>query len=166
MNRTCTTLILAAIAWRSFGQSGETVLPSDTRRAVAVANLVAGFNAIGQHAAKLRQAMKPGDAEAFEAVMEDVMSALMALPGISVRNPHNPETITPDQARPNRIAQLAPDLAGLEKFFGRLARTSGAPGGRKMFCQAQQNIKKMLAALPASLPTVDIQTLRGSRGER
>lgn len=158
MKRNSRILIVAALAWRSLGQSQNVARePNALHSAVAV--MVSQFNAIGGHAAKLRQAMTQKDAEAFDAVMRDVMSALMALPGISAKSPHNPETILPEKARPDRITQLGPDLVGLERFFERLSRTTGTAEDRKMFRDAQHNTRKMLAALPSSVPTVSSKTL-------
>ena len=108
------TLFLVALL-PGFAQTAGTILSPNPLQSAAVANLVAGFNDIGGHASELSRAMSPNDAAAFDALVEDVGSALLALPGIAPRNPDHPGTIVP-KARYARIGQLAPDLNGLEKF--------------------------------------------------
>jgi len=165
MGRTWRLLVLAAAVWPAFGQSEESILPSDRARAAAVADLTAGFNAIGGRASELRRAMKPNDADAFDAVMRDVMGALMALPGISSAPSPDLGTIVA-KPRPDRIGQLVPDLTGMERFFCRLSQTSDTPAQRRIFQRAHKDVVKMLAALPAALPTVDVGSLQFSGAYR
>jgi len=154
-------LILAAAVWPVWSQSEGAILPSGRTRAAAVAGLTAGFNAIGGRASELSRVMTPNDAAAFDAVMRDVMGALMALPGVSYAPPRDLDTIVA-KPRPDRIGQLMPDLTGMERFFFRLSQISETPAKRRLFRRAQRDVAKILAALPAALPTVDARSFRSS----
>jgi hypothetical protein len=79
-------LILEAAPSQGFGQSEDAILTSGDPHSSTLANLVASFNSIRRHASDLRNAMKPGDVAVFDAATWDVMDALLALPGITVRN--------------------------------------------------------------------------------
>lgn len=125
-------------------------------RSEAVLKLTDGFNALGRNAPTLRRSMSANDAEAFDSVMLDLVSALLALPSISRRESHR-SAISPRDARPDRIPQIQPDLEGLDKFFGRLSAASSSAVGRKMFEHARKNVRKMLAALPDTLPTMKVK---------
>lgn len=151
-------LVFALVAWPGFGHSEETTFSSSTLQARN--DVVGGFNAIGSHASTLRRAMKADDALAFDAVLEDVMSALLAIPGIAPRDPHPVDTSLAS-CRPDRVAQLIPDMRAMERFFARLSGGSATLAQRRMFRRAQQAATKMLAALPGALPTVDARTLAG-----
>ena len=98
------------------------------------------------------------DAEAFDAVMFDVMSGLMALPYIRLGGPCNPR-LCPPGPRPDRILQIDPDLRALDRFFSRLQRTSSPAGDARLFASARKSVKRMLASLPAILPTVSAKSL-------
>jgi hypothetical protein len=156
MIRAFRVLAFASIAWLGFGQSKETIFPAS--RAQALADVIGGFNAIGPRASILRRAMKPEDALAFDAVLEDVMGALMAIPGIGPRDPLTPGR-TVAKCRPDRVGQLIPDLNAMERFFGRLSRSSTIPAEQRMFRRAQHATTRMLASLPKVLPTLDTRTL-------
>src|SRR5258708_7681688 len=119
----------------------------------AVLNLTDGFNVLGGNATAYRKSMSVDDAAAFDAVMLDLMEALTALPGISTRGSHGTE-IAPRASRPDRIPQIQPELEGLDKFFGRLLENSSTTADRKMFERARKSARKMLAALPDTLPTI------------
>lgn len=159
MGRTWGLLILGAAVWPVFGQSEAAILPSGRSRAAAVADLTAGFNDIGCRASELSRNMTPNDAAAFDAVMRDVMSALMALPGISYA-PSRDRDIFVAKPRPDRIGQLTADLTGMEWFFFRLSQTSETPAQRRLFQRAQKDVAKILAALSAALPTVDARSFQ------
>ena len=152
MIRTFRVLVFVSIAWP--GLSKETLFPT---RAQALTDVVGGFNAIGPRASMLRRAMKPEDALAFDAVLEDVMGALMAIPGIALRDPQTPDR-TVARCHPDRVGQLIPDLNAMERFFARLSRSSATPAQQRMFRQAQHATTRMLAALPKALPTLDART--------
>jgi hypothetical protein len=160
--RRCGTSILAALIWPVFGQLDETLVQSKVHSA-ALISLVDGFNFIRRQGADLRNAMKADDVKVFDAVMWEVTDALLALPGIATKTPQNPAGITPRKARPDRIPQLAANLARLEQLLGRLSQDGGSPATHKLFRQARQRARKMLSALPASVLTVDAKTYRGSR---
>ena len=152
MIRAFRVLAFASITCLGFGQSKETILPSS--RAQALADVIGGFNAIGPRASILRRAMKPEDALAFDAVLEDVMGALMAIPGISPRDPQTPGRAVA-RCRPDRVGQLIPDLNAMKRFFGRLSRSSDTPAQQRMFRRAQHATTRMLASLPKVVPTLD-----------
>jgi hypothetical protein len=124
------------------------------RRSVAVNDLVSGFNGVGRHAADLRRAMKREDAEAFDAVMLDVMGGLIALPSFGLADSGDATRITPRKPRYDRIPQIGPDLLALDKFFARLQQSSSSVSEAAMFASARKNLRRMLSALPIVLPTV------------
>ena len=128
MIRAFGVLVFALVAWSGFGQSEETIFPSSTVQARN--DVIGGFNAIGSQASTLMRAMKPDDALAFDAVFEDVMSALLAIPGIAPKDPQPVETFLAS-CRPHRLAQLIPDLQAMERFFARLSGSSATPAQRK-----------------------------------
>jgi hypothetical protein len=160
--RRCGTWILAALISPVFGQFGETLVQSKVHSA-ALISMVDGFNFIRRQGADLRNAMKADDVKVFDAVMWEVTDALLALPGISTKTQQNPTGITPRNARPDRIPRLAANLARLEQLFGRLSQDGGSPATHRLFRQAWLSARKMLSALPASVPTVDAKMYRGSR---
>jgi hypothetical protein len=131
-------------------------------KSLAVRDLTMGFNTIGQHASVLRGAMSTRDAEAFDAVMLDVMSALLALPGVDLAPSGDPARITPTAPRYDRIPQIAPDLLGLENFFARLDKTARSASQSRLFDQARKSVQKMLKALPRALPTLSVQQQGGA----
>ena len=128
---------------------GERIL-----KAAAVNKVVDAFNRIGMHGAELRKTMSPDEAIAFDAIMIDVMAALATIPGISLKNWDNPETIKPQRPKPERLSQLAPNLAGLDKFFARLLAASRNSADRAVLTSAQKSLGQMIAALPDVLPIV------------
>lgn len=148
--------------WPVFGQFDETPVQSKVHSA-ALISLVDGFNFILRQGADLRNAMKADDVKVFDAVMWDVTDALLALPGIATKTPQNPAGIAPRKARPERIPQLSANLARLEQLLGRMSQDGGRPATHRLFRQARQSVRKMLSALPASVPTVDAKTFSGSR---
>lgn len=103
--------------------------------------------------------MSAEDADAFDAVMLDIMGALIALPVVGVAHSGDPTRITPRMPRYDRIPQIAPDLLALGKFFGRLQEAGLPASNGRMFARARKDAQKMLAALPYLLPTV---TAKGS----
>jgi len=121
--------------------------------------LVEGFNGLGNHAVELRRAMTPSDAEAFDAVMMDVMGALIALPCLQLRSRDHPYLLRPPGPRYDRIPQLDPDLQALDGFFARLQQTASSAADARMFGRARKNVRKMLAALPAAMPTLSARRL-------
>lgn len=124
------------------------------RKAVALADLTAGFNYIAGHAAEFRRLMTTADAEAFDAVVEDIMAALLAIPEIALKNQTNAETIRPRAPRPERLPQVIPDLTALDRFFGRIqVQYSGKPES-KLLSSARAAIKKSLRAFSTLQPTV------------
>jgi len=124
------------------------------RKFVAGNDLVTGFNAIGSHAAALRRAMKREDADAFDAVMLDVMSALIALPDLRLVHSGDANRITPRMPRYDRVPQIGPDLLALERFFSRLRQASSSVADARLFTNAQKSARRMLSALPFVLATV------------
>jgi hypothetical protein len=124
------------------------------RRFVAVNDLVSGFNGMGRRAADLRHAMKREEAEAFDAVMLDVMGALIALPSFGLVDSGDATRIRPRKPRYDRIPQIGPDLLALDKFFARLQHASSSASDARMFASARKDVRRMLSALPILLPTV------------
>lgn len=92
--------------------------------------------------------MSAEDADAFDAVMLDIMGALIALPVVGVAHSGDPTRITPRMPRYDRIPQIAPDLLALGKFFGRLQEAGLPASNGRMFARARKDAQKMLAALP------------------
>ena len=129
--------------------------------AAATQEVLQGFNEIGSHAGQLRLAMAPIDASAFDGAMFDVMSGLMALPYIRLGGPCHPR-ICPTEPRPERISQIDPDVRALDRFFARLQGTTSSAADVRLFASARKNVKRMLAALPAILPTVSAKSLAGA----
>lgn len=125
---------------------------SAAARSRAVVELTQGFNALGGNASAYRRSMSAGDGRAFDAVMLDLMGALMALPGISRRDSHG-AAIAPSGSRPDRIPQIVPDLEGLKAFFQRLSAASRSDADRKMFNRARKSTTRMLAAVSEAMPT-------------
>jgi hypothetical protein len=125
------------------------------RKFIALQDVTIGFNFIGRHASDLRKLMTASEVERFDAVVEDVMSALLALPAIGMKNPNNPTTLKPRAARPERIPQIVPDLKALDKFFQYL-EDQQTGNGRKLLESARKNIGRMLSAVPVLLPTVAV----------
>jgi len=68
--------------------------------------------------------MRAEDAQAFDAVMLDIMSALISLPGIGVAQSGDAARISPRRPRYDRVSQIAPDILALERLFGRLQQAS------------------------------------------
>jgi len=126
----------------------------------AMREVVEGFNRIGARAGKLRQAMSGQDAEAFDAVMHDIMGALAALPEVEVKGGSKPDAIRVEGARPDRIGQLRPEVAGLVKFFGRYRDSAESAENRKLFGEAEKRARRMLAALPLVMPVVERRAAR------
>jgi hypothetical protein len=98
--------------------------------------------------------MEPTDSAAFDAVMLDVMSALMAIPEIGVKDPRSQVRIVPVRPRADRLGQLEPDVRALHKFFGRLTTESRSAADRKLLRFAQEQVQRMLKALPGASPIV------------
>jgi hypothetical protein len=124
------------------------------RRFAAVNDVVSAFNYIGGHASELRRLMSERDAQAFDAVVEDIMAALLALPDIAVRVPAGTGTIKPRRARPDRVAQLVPDLTGLGQFFDRIAANRAGKADLNLLRACRSRVRQMLRAVPLLLPTV------------
>jgi hypothetical protein len=124
------------------------------RSAGSVHALVDGFNRIGGHAAQMRSAMSPSDAQVFDAVMLDMMSAIEALAGIGLPDKRKTGAIRPATPRPDRIPQLQPEMEGLVRFFERLRKSATSRADRRLFASAAASSRQMLAALPAVLPTI------------
>ncbi len=135
---------------------------SDTKRFTATLDVVAAFNQIGSHAAQMRALMPRADADAFDAVMTDLMGALAALPGIAVRDSGRTDLIKPRNPRPDRLPQIRPELVGLAYFFGRLEVASSTPADRKLFAAAGKQAHRMLAGIQDALPTLDAPPARRS----
>jgi hypothetical protein len=127
----------------------------EAKKIAAVTDLVGAFNQIASHAGELRSGMKVRDAEAFDAVMLDMMGALAAIPEIGISDSGGRDVIRPREPRPDRVSQLQPDMAGLVQFFKRLQNDSGGSSARGRFATAEKQARKMLAALPVVLPTLD-----------
>ena len=124
------------------------------QRFVAVNKLVSGFNGIARRAAELRGAIKREDAEAFDAVMLDVVGALIALPSFGLVDSGDATRIRPGKPRYDRIHQIGPDLQALDTFFARVQHASSSASDARMFASARKDVRKMLSALPILLPTV------------
>ena len=117
------------------------------RKSAAINDLVSAFNQIGSHAGQLRVAMPQSDAEAFDAVMLDMMGALLSLPEIRLKTKPTAGTIRPLEFRPNRVPQLTPEVDGLVRFFHQLRKNATDRASRKLFDGAEKSARKMTAAL-------------------
>ena len=142
----------------SSGQAGSDfrispAVGTDQQRSVAVLAVVSGFNGIGLRGADLRHAMKTEDAEAFDAVMLDLMGALIAVPSFGLAGSGDATKIAPRKPRYDRIPQIGPELLALDKFFARL-QVCSLPAEARIFADARKNVRKMLSALPIVLPTI------------
>jgi hypothetical protein len=152
--------VLTALAIPAARAQGEPAVSSPVltypaaKKFPAVWQVVEAFNHLGSQAVQLRSAMRPSDAEAFDAVMLDIMGALAAIPEIGVRDSSSPDRIKPLRSRPDRVDQLRPDLAALGNFFRRLRDESSRSADRKLFGSAEKQAQKMLGALPDIMPTV------------
>jgi len=133
-----------------------------TQKFVSSARVVQGFNEIGTQAVELRRGMTRRDAEAFDAVMLDVMSALTALPYVRMVN-SPPVGLVPDRPRYDRVPQLEPDLRALERFFARLQGTATSPAEARLFARSRKSVRKMLAGLPEIMPTLAAKSAAAPR---
>jgi hypothetical protein len=122
------------------------------QRRASVNDLVSAFNRISSHAGQLRAAMPKSDAEAFDAVMMDMMGALVSLPAIGLKDKPTPGAIRPTEVRPDRVGQLLPEAEGLVRFFERLRKSDASR--QELFAGAEKSARRMAAALPNALPTV------------
>jgi hypothetical protein len=129
----------------------------------AINDLVSAFNQIGSRATRLRAVMSQADAEAFDAVMLDMMGALLSLPEIRLKTKPTAGAIRPLESRPNRVPQLTPEVDGLVRFFDRLRKNATDPAGQKLFDGAEKSARKMAAALPYASPTVSRVPMGGAR---
>ncbi|HUA58186.1 MAG TPA: hypothetical protein VML19_05485 [Verrucomicrobiae bacterium] len=98
--------------------------------------------------------MAKEEAGAFDAVMLDVMSALIALPAIGVANSGDETRIKARQPQFERIPQIEPDLLALDRFLARLEHKCVSATDARVFSRARKNVRRMLSALPMVLPTV------------
>jgi len=145
---------LALLAGGAAAQVGPASAYWDAQKSSAVHDLVSAFNQIASHAGRMRVAMSQPDADAFDAVMLDMMGALASFPGISWKDKPTSAAIRPVEARPGRVSQLKPEVEAMVRFFERLQKSSSDTAGRKLFADAQRSARKMAAALPNVLPTV------------
>jgi hypothetical protein len=156
-------LLLWTIGLRGLsGQNVPTVVEVDRaivntqrlRKAVAVQKVASSFNVIGMQAADIRKTMSLKEAIAFDDLMLDIMAALAAIPEIGVKTGNDPETIKPEQPRPEKIDQLPDNLAALDRLFAMVRAASRNPADRKLLTAAQRSIGRISGALPEMLPTV------------
>jgi len=124
------------------------------RKSAAINDLVGAFNQIGSHAGQLRAAMPQSDADAFDAMMLDMMGALVSLPEIRLKTKPTAGAIHPIEAQPNRVPQLTPEVDGLVRFFHRLRKNATDSASQKLFNGAEKSARKMAAALSYASPTV------------
>jgi len=168
MERAAVWLLLSACY--GFGRGGDSsqalVVRSpgsaywEAKKNAAVTGLVRAFNQIASRSGELRSGMKVRDAEAFDAVMMDIMGALAAIPEIGISESGGRDTIRPRGPRPDRVAQLGPDMAGLIEFLKRLQNESWDSSVRRRFSTAEKQARKMLAALPEVLLELDSRQAR------
>lgn len=130
---------------------------------VAEREFVAAFDAVGGHARELRRAMIALDAEAFDAVILDLMGALIALPYFRLGD-GDPGLVRPRRPRPDRIPRIEPDLRGLDRFFERLSRTASSEADSRMFTRARKDAQRMLAGLATVLPPVSAKPAATGKG--
>jgi hypothetical protein len=126
------------------------------RKSAAINDLVSAFNQIGYHASQLRAAMPQSDAEAFDALMLDMMGALVSLPEIRLKTKPTAGAIRPLESRPNRVPQLTREVDGLVRFFHRLRKNATDRASQKLFGGAEKSARKMAAALSYASPTMSI----------
>lgn len=147
----------AQVRWDISPRTSETLHQS--AHLLAVRDVAQGFNRIGSHAVDLRRAMTREDAEAFDAVMLDVMSSLIALPyfGLRDRDSGDPVLLRPTRPRYDRIPQIGRDLQALDRFFVRLQLTAQSTADARLFARAGKDVRRMLAALPEALPVISVK---------
>jgi hypothetical protein len=131
-------------------------------KSAAINDLVGAFNQIGSRAGQLRAAMPQSDAEAFDAVMLDVMGALASFREIGLKARPTAGAIRPAQSRPDRVPQLALEVNSLVRLFERLRKSAPDRAGEKLLAAAEKSARKMGAALPYLLPTVSHAPLGGT----
>ena len=124
------------------------------RHAVALADTTSGFNYIGSHAVQLRGFMTAAEAEAFYAIIEDVMAALLALPEISLKRPQGSDLVQPRRARPDRLPQGAPNLNALDRFFTRLLDRANNASDRKLLLSSRAAARRALRGFSELQPLV------------
>ena len=125
-------------------------------RKAAVHDIVAGFNRLGSHAADLKTAMTAHDADAFDAVLLEIMSGLIALPEFGLRNSGDPDLIRPAKPRSDVVARLGSDLRVLEGLLARLQSSASSAAQVRMFNQARKDARKVSVGLQQVLPLVSV----------